>query len=284
MAEPQDYTGQKPAWCPGCGNFQILKVFRDTMAGTGLEPHELVLVSGIGQAGKFPHYTRANVFNGLHGRTIPVATAVKLVNHDLNVVAVAGDGDCYGEGGNHLIHAMRRNIGIKVFVHNNQIYGLTKGQASPTTGEGVVTKTQPFGVLLEALNPMALAVALDAGFVARSFSGDREHLGQMMQAALAHDGFALLDIFQPCVVFNKVNTAAWYKEHTYHLPEGHDPADREAAFRLAMSDGEKIPLGVIYKNSRAPLEKLQPVIAGREPLVRQEFDFDAAVAEVDRFY
>lgn len=283
MAEASDFKGQKPAWCPGCGNFQILSIFKDAMAGMGLEPHELVLVSGIGQAGKFPHYTRSNVFNGLHGRTLPVATAIKLVNHEMNVIAVAGDGDCYGEGGNHLLHAMRRNIGIKVFVHNNQIYGLTKGQASPTTGEGMVTKTQPFGVLMEPLNPMALGVALDAGFVARGYSGDREHLGDLMKAAIEHDGFALLDIFQPCVIFNKVNTAAWYKEHTYQLPDDHDPTDREAAFRLAVSDGERIPLGVIFRNDRPPMEKQLPVIAGKDPLVRQPFDFEATLAELDGF-
>lgn len=284
MVEPQDFSGQKPAWCPGCGNFSILKVFKDAMAGMGLEPHQLALVSGIGQAGKFPHYTRANTFNGLHGRTIPVATAIKLVNHDLHVIAFAGDGDCYGEGGNHLVHAMRRNIGINVFVHNNQVYGLTKGQASPTTSAGMVTKTQPYGVMMEPLNPMALAISLDAGFVARSLSVDREHLQEMMQAALDHDGFALLDIFQPCVVFNKINTASWYKEHTYRVPAGHDPTDREAAFALATSNGEKIPVGIIYRNDRPTYEKQLPVIAGSEPLVKQEYSVAAAVAELDDFH
>lgn len=284
MSEAQDFNGQKPAWCPGCGNFQILRVFKDAMAAMGLEPHELALVSGIGQAGKFPHYTSANVFNGLHGRTLPVATAIKLVNHDLNVIAVAGDGDCYGEGGNHLLHAMRRNIGINVFVHNNQIYGLTKGQASPTTSEGMVTTTQPFGVLMEPLNPMALAVAMDANFVARSYSGEREHLQSLMAAAVRHRGFALLDIFQPCVVFNKVNTAAWYKEHTYTVPESHDPTDREAAFRLATSNGDKIPIGIIYQNERPALEEQLPAIAGREPLVKQEYRLDTVADELLSFY
>lgn len=284
MADLREYTGQNPAWCPGCGNFPILRVFKDAMIELGREPHELALVSGIGQAGKFPHYTRGNIFNGLHGRTLPVATAIKLVNHDLHVIAIAGDGDCYGEGGNHLIHAIRRNIGIKVFVHDNQIYGLTKGQASPTTGEGMVTKTQPFGVLLEPLNPMALAVALDAGFVARSSSGEREHLKEMMKAAMEYRGFALLDIFQPCVVFNKVNTAAWYKEHVYPVPGSHDPADREAAFRLALEGEEKIPIGIIYKSDRPVLEERIPVIAGKEPLVKQGFNMEAAAAELDGFY
>lgn len=288
MADGDDYTGQKPAWCPGCGNFSILRVFKDAMAGMGIEPHELVLVSGIGQAGKFPHYTRGNIFNGLHGRTIPVATAVKLVNHELNVLAIAGDGDCYGEGGNHLVHAMRRNIGIKVFVHNNQVYGLTKGQASPTTSEGTVTVTQPHGVLNEPLNPMALAVTLDASFVARSFSGERDHLQEMMQAAVEHNGFALLDILQPCVVYNKVNTATWYKEHTYPVPASHDPGDREAALRLALagelSGDERIPIGIIYRNKRPTLEERQPVLAGKEPLARREFTPESAAAELHELF
>jgi 2-oxoglutarate ferredoxin oxidoreductase subunit beta len=284
MVDPQEFSGQKPAWCPGCGNFSILKVFKDTMADLDLEPHQLALVSGIGQAGKFPHYTRGNTFNGLHGRTIPVATAIKLVNHDLRVIAFAGDGDCYGEGGNHLLHAMRRNIGIKVFVHNNQIYGLTKGQASPTTSTGTITKTQPFGVMMEPLNPMALAVTLGASFAARSLSVDRDHLQSMMTAALNHEGFALLDIFQPCVVFNKINTASWYKEHTYPVPESHDATDREAAFALATSNGDKIPVGIIYRNDRPSLEEQLPPIAGREPLVKQDYSPPEAEAELDKYF
>ena len=161
MPSLNDYKGQNPAWCPGCGNFSILKTFKDAMVEMGIEPHRFTIVSGIGQAGKFPHYVKCNTFNGLHGRTLPVATAIRLANHNMLTIAVAGDGDCYGEGGNHLMHAMRRNINVKLFVHDNQIYGLTKGQASPTSMEGMVTKNQPFGVFSEQLNPMALAVALD---------------------------------------------------------------------------------------------------------------------------
>lgn len=151
MSTLQDYSGQKPAWCPGCGNFSILKAFNEAMAELGLNPHEFVIVSGIGQAGKFPHYTRCNTFNGLHGRTLPVATGIKLANHKLKVFAVAGDGDCYGEGGNHLIHAIRRNIDVKLFIHNNQIYGLTKGQASPTSMKGMITKLSLLGFFQSSL-------------------------------------------------------------------------------------------------------------------------------------
>ena len=217
MISLNEYKGQTPTWCPGCGNFSILKTFKEALAELGTEPHQFTVVSGIGQAGKFPHYLKCNTFNGLHGRTLPVATALKLVNSGQVVIAVAGDGDCYGEGGNHLIHAMRRNINVKLFVHDNQVYGLTKGQASPTTLEGTRPKNLPFGVLSEALNPMALAVAMDCSFAARTFSGDIQHLKATIKAAILHKGFSLVDILQPCVSFNKVNTYEWYSQRVYHI-------------------------------------------------------------------
>ena len=210
MADSGKYDGVTPAWCPGCGNFGILTAFKEAMAGLGLEPHQLIVVSGIGQAGKFPHYTRCNTFNGLHGRSLPVATGVRLAGAPAPVIAVAGDGDAYGEGGNHLIHAIRRNIDVKFFVHDNQVYGLTKGQASPTSMQGMKTKAQPEGAPAAPLNPLALAIALNCSFVARSYAGDREHLVLMMKEAINHEGFALLDILQPCVTFNKVNTYQWF--------------------------------------------------------------------------
>jgi len=176
MPTLDDLRGQTPAWCPGCGNFSILRAFKDAFVEMDIEPYQFIIVSGIGQSGKFPHYLKCNTFNGLHGRSLQVATGIRLVNHDLLVVAEAGDGDCYGEGGNHLINAIRRNINVKLFVHNNQIYGLTKGQASPTSMEGMITKNQPFGVLSEQFNPMAFAVTLDCSFVARGYAGDPEHL------------------------------------------------------------------------------------------------------------
>jgi 2-oxoglutarate ferredoxin oxidoreductase subunit beta len=274
MSEARGYQGQKPAWCPGCGNFGILKALTGVLEELRIAPHEVLVVSGIGQAGKTPHYMRCNTFNGLHGRTLPVATAARLANHSMLVIAVAGDGDCYGEGGNHLIHAIRRNVNVKLFVHNNQIYGLTKGQASPTTAEGTRTKTQPFGVPSEQLNPMALAVALDASFAARGFSGDGDHLRGLMKAAIRHEGFALMDILQPCVTFNKVNTFAWYKERTYHLEEGYDPGDRISAFERSLEFGDRIPLGIIYRSERPTLEEHIPVIKDT-PLVEQRFDPEA---------
>ncbi|MHB8858492.1 MAG: thiamine pyrophosphate-dependent enzyme [Thermoleophilia bacterium] len=280
----EDYRGQNPAWCPGCGNLQILRVFKMAMVEMGIEPHQLLLVSGIGQAGKFPHYTRCNTFNGLHGRTLPVAQAIRMANHDMRVIAVAGDGDCYGEGGNHFLAAMRRNLNVKLFVHDNQVYGLTKGQASPTTDEGMVTGTQPFGVLSAPMNPVALAVAMDCSLVVRGFSGNQEELKELMKTVLEHKGFALLDIFQNCVTYNKINTFQWYKEHCDPVGEDHDPTDREAAFRLALKAGDRIPTGVIYRHDRPLMEDLIPVIAGVEPLVRQPFSQEDVAGELARFY
>lgn len=271
MVTLQEYSGGMPAWCPGCGNFGILKSFKEAMVDFGIEPHQFTIVSGIGQAAKFPHYIKCNTFNGLHGRALPVATGIRLANHEHTVMVFSGDGDCYGEGGNHLLHAIRRNINVKLFVHDNQIYGLTKGQASPTSMEGMKTKNQPFGVFSEQMNPMALAVAMDCGFTARTFSGDAGHLKQTIKAAVNHKGFTLVDILQPCVSFNKINTYEWYSKRVYHIEDNHDPEDRAAAFQKALEWGERIPLGIIYKNNRPTLEERIPVIAD-EPLINQPFD------------
>ncbi len=260
MTELNEYQGITPAWCPGCGNFSILKAFQQAMVELDKAPHEFTVVSGIGQAGKFPHYVRCNTFNGLHGRSIPVATGVKLANHTMTVIAVGGDGDMYGEGGNHLIHAMRRNIGIKVFVHNNQIYGLTKGQASPTSDEGVMSNNQPFGALSEPLSPLAMAVALDCSFVARGYAGEPGHLKELIKSAVAHEGLAYVDILQPCVSFNKVNTYQWYSKRVYRLGDDYSPDDRVLAFQKALEWGDRIPIGIIYRNGRVSFEKRIPVI------------------------
>ena len=283
MATIEDYKGRTSAWCPGCGNFSILKTFKEAMVESGLEPHHFTIVSGIGQAGKFPHYLRCNTFNGLHGRTLPVATGIKLSNHTMPVIAVAGDGDCYGEGGNHLMHAIRRNINVKLFVHNNQIYGLTKGQASPTTTEGTITKTQPFGAISEQLNPIALAVALDCSFVARGFSGDMSHLKALLIEAINHKGFSLIDILQPCVSFNKVNTFEWYKKRVYHIEPEYSPEDKQAAFVKSSEWGERIPIGIIYRNRRQTFEERIPVLK-ETPLIKQAFDFSKIETTVREFF
>jgi 2-oxoglutarate ferredoxin oxidoreductase subunit beta len=238
------------AWCPGCGNFPILKTLKRALAELQIKPADLVLVSGIGQAAKIPHYLKANVFNGLHGRALPAATAIKAANPALTVIAEGGDGDMYGEGGNHFIHTIRRNPNITNIVHNNMVYGLTKGQASPTSQKGFVTPVQVGGVFLEPFNPLAVAIALDASFVARAFAGDIERTTDILKKAIEHKGYALVDIFQPCVTFNRINTIQWFKEHTYNL-EDHDPSDRQKAFEKA-TETEKLPLGIFYKSPQKP--------------------------------
>jgi len=274
MTTLEDFGQYDPAWCPGCGNFSILSAVKKALVANKLSPRQLLFVSGIGQAAKTPHYLNTNVFNGLHGRSLPVATGAKLANPELIVIVESGDGCNYGEGGNHFLAAIRRNIGVTLLVHDNQVYGLTKGQASPTSQRGFVTKTQPQGVLSEPFNPIAVAVAMKASFVARSFSGFEEHVTDMVRQAIAHPGFSLVDILHPCVSFNKINTFAWYKERCRKLPPDHDPTDWETAMKTAATWGEQIPIGLIYKNDRPPFELNFPVLQ-RGPLTRQEVDRQA---------
>ncbi|MGB7580913.1 MAG: thiamine pyrophosphate-dependent enzyme, partial [Sedimentisphaerales bacterium] len=232
---------------PGCGDYGILNVLKKALAELDIAPEKLVMVSGIGQAAKIPHYLKTNFFNGLHGRALPPATAIKAANPSMTVIAESGDGDMYGEGGNHFIHTIRRNPGITNIVHNNMVYGLTKGQASPTSQLGFKTSVQVAGVMLEPFNPLAVAIALDAGFVARAFIGDADKTKEILKKAITHKGYALVDIFQPCVTFNKINTWQWFKEHTYYLEDSYNPHDRSAAFKRAL-ETDKLPLGIFYIN------------------------------------
>ncbi len=260
------------AWCPGCGNFPILKILKQALAELEIEPRTLVLVSGIGQAAKIPHYLKTNVFNGLHGRALPAATAIKAANPALTVIAESGDGDMYGEGGNHFLHTIRRNPDITNIVHNNMVYGLTKGQASPTSQIGFRTPVQVSGVFLEPFNPLAVAIALDASFVARGFSGDVDQTKNILKKAINHKGYAVMDIFQPCVSFNKLNTYQWFKEHTYYL-EDHDPFDKQRAFEKA-TETHKFPLGIFYINSEKSTfkEKIGIYQEKETPLYEREPD------------
>ncbi len=254
MTRLEDLGNFETAWCPGCGNFGILDALKDALVKLDLDMHKTVLVSGIGQAAKEPQYLNCNFFNGLHGRAIPAATGIKLANKDLHVIVTSGDGDIYGEGGNHFIHAIRRNIDITVIVHDNQIYGLTKGQASPTSDPGFVTKVQPRGVINEPVHPLAMAIALGAGFVARSFSGDKGHLSSMIQQAVAFKGFSLVDVLQPCLTFNKKNNFAWYKQRIRPLPQDYDSHNKVWAFEKALQWGDTIPVGIIYRDGRSTYE------------------------------
>lgn len=243
--------GVKTTWCPGCGNFGIQGALKEALEEKGYDPSDVLIISGIGQAAKMPHYINSHGLNGLHGRALPMALGARVANKNLKIIVVSGDGDTYGEGGNHFIHNIRRNLDIVHIVHDNQIYGLTKGQASPTTAVGQVTSLQTDGVINEPLSPLALAISLDASFVARSFSGNKEHLKSMIKAALDHKGYSLIDVFQPCVSFNKVNTNKWYQERAYELEENYDPTNRLKAFERALEFGDKgIPLGILYVNAK----------------------------------
>lgn len=271
MVTLKDYGEYKTAWCPGCGNFPLLKALKLALVKKGLEPHQVLVVSGIGQAAKTPHYLNVNVFNGLHGRSLPVATGAKLANPDLVVIAESGDGCMYAEGGNHFLGAIRRNIDITVIVHNNQVYGLTKGQASPTSEEGFVTKAQPDGVAETPFNPVKVAVAMNAGFVSRGFVGMEDHLVDTIVQAIEHPGFSLVDVLQPCVSFNRINTFKWYRDRCKPLPSSYNPYDWEMAIRTSEKWGDEIPVGVIYKNDRPPYENHFTTLK-KGPLVKQGLD------------
>ncbi len=262
------------AWCPGCGNFGILRSLSKALEELALKPSEVLYVSGIGQAGKTPHYIAGNVLNTLHGRTLPTATGAKLANGDLTVFAIGGDGDGYAEGGNHFLHAIRKNVDLTYLVHDNQVFGLTKGQASPRSDAGMVTGTTPQGVASEAFNPLAAAITLNGGFVARSFAGDQEHLTRTIKAAVQHKGFALIDILQPCVTFNRINTYQYYRQRVYDLDQevGYDRTDRDGAWRKSWEWGERIPIGILYQVQRPTLADQHREVL-RTPLVRQERDW-----------
>jgi 2-oxoglutarate ferredoxin oxidoreductase subunit beta len=271
MVTVSDYAGLKPAWCPGCGDFGILRALNRALVEMEIEPHRVLMVSGIGQAGKLPHYSRGNVFNSLHGRPIPPAIGAKIANSELTVIAISGDGDAYGEGGNHFLHAARRNHDITYLVHNNQVYGLTKGQASPTSDVGFITKTTPYGAA-SPVNPLALAIVNGASFVSRGFAGDIDHLSNLIKKGVAHRGFALIDILQPGVSFNSKNTFQWYKERAYKLEdEKYDPRDKRAALDKALEWGDKIPIGVIYEENLPVYEDQLPALS-KGPLVRHKID------------
>lgn len=262
------------AWCPGCGNYGILSAIKRALAELNIEPTQLAMVSGIGQAAKAPHYYRCNLFNGLHGRSLPAATAIKAVNPSLTVIAESGDGCTYGEGGNHFIHTIRRNPDITNIVHNNMVYGLTKGQASPTSPHELRTPVQIDGVFSEPFNPLAVAISLDASFVARAFAGDIDQTKEIIIKAIQHKGYALVDVFQPCVTYNKINTFRWFKEKTYYLDESYDPHDRVEAFKKAI-DIESYALGVLYINPKPTFEeKLTVYSHSNEPLFKRERDLN----------
>lgn len=261
------FSTYETAWCPGCGNFNILKCLKTALEELGKTPEDVLMVGGIGQAAKTPQYISANRFCGLHGRSLPAAAAAKIANENLTVIVDTGDGDSYGEGGNHFLHNIRRNVDITHFVHDNQIYGLTKGQASPTSAEGHKTDIQINGNSNTPFNPILMAISAGAGFVGRAFSGDTEHLVSLMKEAISYKGYAIVDILQPCISFNKVNTFGYYKSRVYHIEEDYNPADKGAAFAKALEFGDKIPIGVIYREEKTDFHERNQVLRAGGPLV-----------------
>jgi 2-oxoglutarate ferredoxin oxidoreductase subunit beta len=278
-----EFCTYETAWCPGCGNHAILECLKQALEELGLAPHNVLVVGGIGQAAKTPQYISANAFCGLHGRALPPAAAAKIANRGLTVVVDTGDGDSYGEGGNHFIHNIRRNVDIAHFVHDNQVYGLTKGQASPTSDEGFVTGAQPAGSIQSPFNPVQIAIAAGAGFVARGFTGRKEHLVSLMKQAIQYEGYALLDILQPCVSFNKENTYAWYNSRVYKLDENHDPADKAAALRLSEEFCDSIPLGVLYREKRQTFHERNAVLRDGPALLDRVTPKDIVKALIKEF-
>lgn len=268
-------TCAKPDWCPGCGNFGIQTALKQALANLGIEPHKTVLVTGIGCGSKMAHWVDVYGLHTLHGRSLPPATGVKFANPDLTVVVAGGDGDGYGIGMGHFIHTMRRNVDMTYLVQDNMVYGLTKGQTTPTSAKGFKTPSTPFGSIEEPLNPIALALTMGATYVARGFAGDVIHLTKLIEGAISHKGFALIDIFQPCVTFNKINTYAFFMHNVYKLEDekGYDAGDWNKAMVKARQT-DKLPIGLFFKTERPTYEEQDPG-RGAESLV------DADISDID---
>jgi len=250
MVKLEDYSSNiENQWCSGCSNFGILTAMKHALLAMDKNPEEICLVSGIGQAAKLPHYLKCNLFNGLHGRALPIAVSINIVNPELTTIVVTGDGDCYGEGGNHFLHTIRRNPDITLIVHNNQIYGLTKGQASPTTDLWDKTRLQFKGVELEPLLPLATALLHGCSFIARGYAGDIKHLSELFSEAIRFKGFSYVDVIQPCISYG-THTASWYKERMYKLPDNYDFNNKMEALIKTTEWGEKIPIGILYRNDK----------------------------------
>jgi len=265
-----------PDWCPGCGDFGVLRSVQEAAGKLGIKPKDLLIVSGIGCSSNLPGFIHAYGIHSLHGRAVPVATGAHLANTDMKVVITGGDGDGYGIGVGHLLHAMRRNLDVTYVVMDNQIYGLTTGQASPTTSKGQVTKSTPppVGNAETPLNPLALAITSGATYVARGFSGEAKLLTDLIAGGMAHKGFALIDVFSPCVTYNKVNTYPFFKERVYKLEEeGWDPSDFHASITKSFEWGERIPLGVLYKTEQPTYEDSEQIFT-KGPLVKQSLQLD----------
>ncbi len=276
----------EPDWCPGCGDFAVLKAVKMAAGKAAVQPKDLLIVSGIGCSSNLPGYIHAYGVHSLHGRAVAVASGAKFANHELKVVITGGDGDGYGIGIAHFIHAMRRNLDLTYVVMNNQIYGLTTGQASPTTMKEVRTKSTPRGNVELPINPIALALVAGATYVARAFSGDPAHMADLIAGGIRHHGFALVDTFSPCVTYNKINTYAYFKQRCYKLEneKGYNPSEVRAALEKSFEWGDRIPVGLFYKDTQPTYEDFEPALRqgplAKQPLGIQKELFDSLVQEM----
>jgi 2-oxoglutarate ferredoxin oxidoreductase subunit beta len=266
----ETYKGRiHPDWCPGCGDFSVLAALQVALFELGLKPHQVLVVSGIGCSSNLPGFINTYGMHTLHGRSLAVATGAALANHELKVICTGGDGDGYGIGGNHFVHTMRRNVNLTYIVMDNQIYGLTTGQVSPTSVKGMKTKSTPHGSVENPINPIPMAIVGGATYVARAFSGKQKHMVEILKGAIQHKGFALVDVFSPCVTYNKDNTYQWFNPRVKILEEqGHDPGDFHKALDRGYQWGDEIPIGLFWKRTDLPtLEDLEPVLQdGQGPL------------------
>jgi len=268
----KDFKGKAdPDWCPGCGDFGVLTALKQALVELNLHPHQVMTISGIGCSSNLPGYLSTYGMHTLHGRALAVATGAQLANHELKIIVTGGDGDGYGIGGNHFVHSMRRNVDLTYIVMNNQIYGLTTGQASPTTMKEVRTKSTPLGNIETPINPVALALVSGATYVSRGFSGENKHLAELIAGAIAHKGFSLVDVFSPCVTYNKINTYDYFRKRVYKLEaeEGYDVANVGSALQRSFEWNERIPIGVFYRDEQPTYEDGEPALRNG-PLVRQQ--------------
>ncbi len=266
MLTDKDFLSkQKPSWCPGCGNHAIWIAMRQALAELNLDPHKVLIVYGVGCSGNGTNFTKTYAWHSLHGRAVPTAIGAKLANKDLTVIVMAGDGDGYGEGLGHFLHAVRGNVNVTYVVHDNKVYGLTTGQTAPTSDRGYKSKSTPQGTLDDAVNPIALSLAEGISFVARGFSGKVEHLKNTFKAAIQHQGFSLVDVFQPCVTFNKTNTFQWFFDRLYNLDENkaYNKSDLQQAMKEALVWGAKIPYGIFYQSNKPEYIESTPQLKGQ---------------------
>ncbi len=251
----KDYKSDlKPIWCAGCGDYGAINPFYQALVENQLDPKDTVIVSGIGCSGRFPYFCDTYGFHGVHGRAVPTAAGMKIANPELNIFAVGGDGDGLGIGGGHLPHVARKNVDITYILLDNSIYGLTKGQSSPTSPLTMTSKTAPYAYVEEPLNPLAMLLAYGASFIARGFSGKPKDLKALFSQAIQHKGFSVVLIFSPCVTFNKQITFKTMNEIVKPSPEDWDRSNRLAAMEKSL-DTDSYWTGVVYQDERPTIHQ-----------------------------